>query len=105
MTPRFIPLDNARAGMRLGIDICDARGAVLLAAGGELTEPLIVALRRRGIEQVCVATGEPLDAEALAARREATRLRIAHLFRRAGKADADRRLYEAVLDYRLEQLE
>lgn len=99
-----LSLDQALPGMRLATDVRDAHGAILLAAGSELSESLLASLRRRGIEQVNVAEEESLTAEELEARREVIRIRLAHLFRRAGEAEADCLLFEAMLDYRLEQL-
>lgn len=52
------------------------------------------------------ATGVPAEAaaeEASETRREAIRARLRHLFRRAGDGEANRLLYEVVLEYRLEQ--
>ncbi len=102
--PNPMPLDRALPGMRLACDIRDAHGTILLAAGGELTVALLAALRRRGIGQVCVAGEATQTEDERQARREAIRIRLAHLFRRAGEAEADRRLFEAMLDYRQEQL-
>ena len=99
-----LSLDRALPGMRLAIDIRDGHGAILLVAGGELTESLLAALRRRGISQVSVVEEEVLAIEEQEARREAIRVRLSHLFRHAGEAEADRFLFEAMLDYRLEQL-
>lgn len=100
-----IPLDQAAPGMRLGEDVRDAQGAVLLAAGGELSESLLEALRRRGIQEVCVAQEETLSEAEREARREVVRARLSHLFRGAGADGADRQLFETVLGYRLGQLE
>ena len=99
-----LSLEQAAPGMRLGEAVRDANGAVLLAAGGELTEHLLEALRRRGILQVVVAEEETLSEAEREARREAVRARLSRLFRGAGQGEADRQLFDAVLDYRLEQL-
>lgn len=99
-----LPLELAQPGMRLGTDIRDDQGAILLASGSKLTKPLLAALHRRGVSQVSVAEAEaPTEAEREAGR-DAIRARLTYLFRRAGEAEADRILFEAMLDYRLEQL-
>ena len=104
MSQRLLPLQQVAAGMRLATDVRDSRGAILLAAGGELNESLLAALRRRGIEQVSVVD-QAMESEAeREAQREAIRIRLAHLFRQAGDTEADRLLFEAMLDYRLGQL-
>lgn len=98
----MLPLEQAVVGMRLGADVQDAQGAVLLAAGAELTDSLLAALRRRGITQICVHEEEQLSESQREARREAVAARLAHLFRRALESEADRQLYDSVRDYRLE---
>lgn len=104
MSHLTLPLDRAAAGMRLAVDLRDDSGAILLAAGSELSGALLNALGRRGIERVVVIDESALNAEDGEARREAIRTRLAHLFRRAGGSEADRLLFEALLAYRLEQL-
>lgn len=99
-----LPIADARPGLRLGLDLRDANGAVLLAAGSELTEPLIAALSRRGVETITVVQANDLTPEEMAARREAARLHLAHLFRRSVGREADRQLFEILLDYRMEQI-
>lgn len=96
---RFMPLDQLRPGMVLGADIEDAHGAVLLAAGSEISEALLAALRRRGVEQVSVRMPEQSSGQE-EARREEARARLAHLFRRAGDGEAVRSLHAVVLAYR-----
>lgn len=90
--------------MRLGEDVRDAHGAVLLAAGAELTERLIETLRERGVQQVCVAEVEVLSAAEREARRADVRDRLAYLFRHAGAGEAERQLFDSVLAYRLGQI-
>lgn len=102
MNQTTLLLQQATPGMRLGADVQDAHGAVLLAAGTELTESLLAALRRRDIAQICVHEEEQLSEAQLEARREAVAARLAHLFRRALESEADRQLLESVRDYRLE---
>lgn len=104
MSHRSLPLGQAAAGMRLAMDLRDGSGATLLAAGSELSGALLNALGRRGIERVVVIDESAMAGEDREARSEAIRTRLAHLFRRAGGSEADRLLFEALLDYRLEQL-
>lgn len=99
-----LPLEQAVVGMRLGADVQDAHGAVLLAAGAELTDSLLTALRRRGIAQICVHEEERLSDAEREARREAVAARLAHLFRRGGESAADHQLFDSVRDYRMETL-
>lgn len=102
---KIIALDDAQSGMCLGIDVRDLHGAVLLAAGSELSDSLLAALARRGIREIgIVEVCPPLSAEERETLRENARARLAHLFRRAGQTTTDRQLFELILDYRLEQL-
>ena len=103
MTVHILPLEQVTPGMVLGADVQDAHGAVLLAAGGEISESLLPALRRRGVRQVSVLIREELSEAEREARREAKRVRLDHLFRHAGDGDADRLLRQTLLEYRLEQ--
>ena len=100
-----INLAQATPGMCLGADVQDAHGAVLLAQGTELTESLLAALLRRGIERIEVLETDAPDAADFEARREAVEARLAHLFRRAGESDADRQLFHCVRGYRLESMQ
>lgn len=104
MNPTPLSLQRATPGMRLGADVRDAHGAVLLAAGTELTESLLAALRRRGITEIGVLEVEQLSESQREARREAVAARLAHLFRRGGESEADRQLFDSVRDYRMESL-
>lgn len=104
MTIHTLPLEQAMPGMVLGADVLDAHGAVLLAAGGEISESMLSALRRRGVQQVSVLVQTVLTEAEREARKEAMRARLNHLFRHAGEGAADRFLRQAVLEYRMEQL-
>jgi hypothetical protein len=99
-----LSLQQAAPGMRLGVDVHDAHGAVLLVAGTELTESLLTALQRRGIVWISVLEVELLSEAEREVRREAVAARLAHLFRRGGKSEADRQLFDSVRDYRMETL-
>lgn len=105
MKPSTLSLDQVVPGMRLGTDVSDAVGTVLLASGCELNESLLAALRGRGIREVEVMVEEAYGEPEREARRKAILARLTHLFRHLGQTDADRQLFEIVRDYRLEQLE
>jgi len=100
-----LPLDRVMPGMVLGADLRDAHGATLLAAGSELSATHIASLRRRDVRQVVIEVREIVSEAEQEARREAIRARVRHLFRRAGEREADRVLYQTLLEYRLEQVE
>jgi diaminopimelate epimerase len=100
---RRIALDEAAAGETLALDVCDAGGHTLLAAGTGLAAAAVAALRRRGVTHVHVVA-EPPGAEELAARRAAAMQRLDHLFRRTQGNALMARLQDAVLAFRLEQL-
>jgi hypothetical protein len=51
---RRIALDEAAAGETLALDVCDAGGHTLLAAGTGLAAAAVAALRRRGVPHVQV---------------------------------------------------
>jgi len=105
MGKQVIPLDAAEIGMQLAEALHDAGGSVLLPAGATLSEATIAGLRRREVETLCVeVAAAPLDDEAKAALRLATEQRLRHLFRHAGDGPTSSAFFQAVLDYRLEQL-
>jgi len=99
-----LPLEQVMPGMVLGADIQDAHGGTLLAAGTELSDMHIASLRRRDVQQAVIEMREILSEADREARREAVRDRLGHLFRQAGEGEADRVLYQAILEYRLEQV-
>ncbi|MDP2834628.1 MAG: hypothetical protein Q8Q28_15265 [Pseudomonadota bacterium] len=99
-----LPLDRVMPGMVLGADLCDAYGATLLAAGSELSATQIASLRRRDVRQVVIEVREIVSEAEREARRDEIRARLRHLFRRTGEGEADRVLYQTLLEYRLEQV-
>jgi hypothetical protein len=101
---KHVPIDEATAGMVLADEVCDRHGNVLLAKGAQLSEPLLQALRRRGIESVRIE-GEEISHEQLAAERERVAARLAHLFRKAHGGAANTLLREQLTGYRMEQLQ
>jgi len=100
-----LPLEQVAPGMVLGADIRDAHGATLLAAGTELSESHLASLRRRDVRQATIEAREIVSEAEQEVRREAIRARVRYLFRRAGEGEADRVLYQTVLEYRLEWVE
>ena len=92
-----IGLDQAAAGMTLAAALLDANGGVLLPQDAALTDSMLAALRRRGIERCVVwAEAEPVDPAALARERERRQQRLERLFRHRA-ADAGGQLLLARL--------
>jgi hypothetical protein len=106
MTSRYkhVALDEASAGMVLADEVCDRQGNVLLAKGAELSESLMQALRRRGVESIRIED-DALSPEQLAAERERVAARLAHLFRKPHAGAANTLLREQLIGYRMEQLQ
>jgi len=98
---KLIPLEEVVPGMRLGDDLRDDGGQMLLPRGSELSESTLRSLERRGIESLPVVEEKPVDEAALAARREAGRQRLQHLFRRATDPTSQALLH-LMLEYRQE---
>jgi hypothetical protein len=94
-------LDEIEPGIHLAAAVSDSAGGVLLAAGAELTSGLIASLQRRGISHVPVAVKTSCSPEELSVQREQVKSRIIWLFRN-GADPLMSKLYEAVLEYRLE---
>jgi hypothetical protein len=101
---KVIPVADTRPGMRVAVDIRNAAGGVLVAAGAELNEQIIDGLRRRCIEIVTVDFPDPRTDDEIAAAQAVVRERVAHLFHRHGTQPEMHALMEAVLDYRLKEL-
>jgi len=57
-----IPVKQAKAGMILAVPVEDALGRVLINAGEELTEELILVLVRRGFHEVDVRPAHAMQA-------------------------------------------
>jgi hypothetical protein len=101
-----LPLEQATPGMTLSESLRDAKGEVLLPQGATLTEAVLAALARRGIDMLPIATNDEAtqlsDAE-LEALRECARERISRLFRRCGEAGAAGMLKQYVTNLRMEK--
>lgn len=100
---RRIALDEDAAGETLALDVCDAAGHTLLAAGTALSAVTVAALHKRGVTHVHVVAESP-GAEELAAQRAAAMQRLDRLFRHTQGNPLMARLQDAVLAFRLEQL-
>ncbi|WP_265942594.1 hypothetical protein [Dechloromonas sp. A34] len=98
-----IAIDDAQPGMRLAEAVADAMGQVLVPAGSELTESMLQGLRRREIAALTVEREIEEDSAAREARRARVVEQLDQLFRKAGDGAETRQLYQAILDFRLEQ--
>lgn len=102
MARKMVSLEDARPGMQLVADICDANGGVLLAAGAVLSEAALAALARRGVDRLAVA--EALGPEERARRIAEIDQRLGVLFRHAGDDPLLRRLRGIVREFRVGEL-
>jgi hypothetical protein len=100
---RVVALDDAGAGMVLAEEVRDHQGNILLAKGAALTESLLAALRRRGLESVRIVD-DSVSAEQLEAERARVAARLATVFRKPPGGAADALLRELVSAWRTEQL-
>lgn len=101
---KHVAIDEAAAGMVLADEVRDRQGNVLLAKGAELSEALLQALRKRGVEGIRIED-DGMAPEELAAERERQERRLAHLFRKPYDGQANAFLREQVTAYRMEQLQ
>jgi hypothetical protein len=97
-----LPLDQVIPGTLLAEPVIDEMGRVLVPSGGELTESMLRSLARREIAELTVVR----EVEEDAAERETYRLKqtaaLDQIFRHAGEGVETRLLYQAILDYRME---
>lgn len=102
-TIETLPLAEVAAGMTVAGAVLDGSGRVLVPAGAEVTESMLLGLQRREIESLRVER----EVEEDPAAREAYRLKLVaqldRLFRQAGEGAEMRTLRQAVLDYRMER--
>jgi len=98
-----IAIGDAQPGMRLAEAVADAMGQVLVPAGSELTENMLQGLRRREVATLAVEREIEEDGTAREARRARVVEQLDRLFRKAGDGVETRLLYQAILDFRLEQ--
>lgn len=98
-----IAIGDAEPGMRLAEAVADAMGQVLVPAGSELTETMLQGLQRRDITALRVEREVEEDEAAHEARQARVIEQLDRLFRKAGDGAETRQLYQAILDFRLEQ--
>lgn len=99
----LIATEGLAPGMLVAESVVDDSGRVLIPAGAELSEGAISSLTRREIQAVMVELTVLEDPEAVEARRAKTKQHLDHLFRLAGNSAETKALYQAILDYRMEQ--
>lgn len=97
---REVELDNVLPGSVLAVELCDARGTVLLPKGASVTEATLLGLRRRGIEALVLLVELPDDPEREAAASREIERQLRHLFRLAGNDAPARELQQMVGEYR-----
>lgn len=95
-----VDLDDAEPGMVLSEAVLDVHGSVLLPVAATLTESMLTALRRRGIDSIFVVNDD-ISEEELKAERERVQLRLTRLFRHCGTDGACGALLQQINEYRL----
>ena len=104
-TSQILPLASLQPGMLLAEAIRDRLGNVMLTAGTALTESHLAALRQRGIASVMVVPERvPPSDEDIAAMRKSIEARLRHIFRKTLDCPGNRKLFETLLAYRMENL-
>lgn len=98
-----IAIGDAQPGLRLAEAVADAMGQVLVPAGNELTESMLLGLRRREVATLTVEREIEEGSAAREARQAKVVEQLDRLFRKAGEGAETRQLYQAILDFRLEQ--
>ncbi|TCJ18038.1 hypothetical protein EZJ19_03795 [Parasulfuritortus cantonensis] len=105
-TSQILPLASLQPGMRLAEAVRDRFGNIMLTADTTLTESHLAALRQRGIASVRIVPERiPPSAEELAAMRASAEARLRQIFRKTLDLPGNRRLFEVLLAYRLENPE
>lgn len=77
-----LTLAQVRPGMSLSNDLLDKQGHRLLPQGAVLTETMLAAMPRHGIDSLPIAAAATPTAEELQAERAARQQRLALLFRK-----------------------
>jgi len=101
-TIQHLALEALQPGMKVAEAVLDKSGNVLVPAGAEITDSMLTGLGRREVAGVKVEVEVAEDPVATEARRIATTASLDRIFRQAGDTQEARTLYQAVLDYRLE---
>lgn len=101
MSAKILPLDQVLPGAVLGDNVEDDGGRVLLRVGAILTEASIETLRRRGVEALVIEVATEHRPEHRAVLRLHLESRLQQAFRHAGDSEAQRQLWQALLEYKL----
>ena len=97
-----LTLDALQVGMKIAEAVLDDGGRILVPAGADITDSMLISLRRRDVTSVKVEQQIEEDPATLEAHRVVISTRLARIFRKAGDAAETRTLYQAVLDHRME---
>lgn len=100
---RLLELDRVEPGMILSEALLDTKGEVLLPEGATLTEAMLGALQRRGVDYLAVNCDEEADEVTGAdkqAQLERMRERMDKLFRRCGQGGACGHILTCIMRYR-----
>jgi hypothetical protein len=102
---QILAIEGIQPGMTLAEAIRDRHGNVMLTEGTTLTEAHLAALRQRGVASaLIVAEQAPPTTQEIEAIRRSIEARLQQIFRKTLDCPGNRRLYEVVLNYRLERL-
>lgn len=101
MSANTLPLDQVLPGAVLGDNVEDDSGRVLLRVGAILTEASIETLRRRGIASLVIEVAGDHRPEHRAVLRVHLESRLQQAFRHAGESEAQRHLWQALVEYKL----
>ena len=97
-----LALDALQAGMKIAEAVVDDGGRILVPAGAEITDSMLISLRRREVTSVKVELQIEQDPAILEAQRIVISTRLDRIFRKTGDSVETRTLYQAVLDHRME---
>lgn len=101
MNTKTVPLEHVLPGAMLGDNVEDDSGRVLLRVGAILTEAAIETLRRRGVGSLVIEVAGDYRPEHRAVLRLHLESRLQQAFRHAGDSEAQRQLWQALLEYKL----
>lgn len=97
-----VPLAEIAVGMVVAEPVLDSAGRVLVPAGAEVSESMLLGLRRRDVAEIRVEREVEEDPAVSEAYRVKLVAQLDLLFRQAGEGAEMRVLRQAVLDYRME---
>lgn len=98
----LLPLAEVMVGMRVAEAIVDDGGRILVPVGADVSEGMLLSLRRREVLEVTVEHEVEEDPQAYQAYRARLVAQLDLVFRKAGDDEPTRQLYAAVLAHRLE---